>query len=64
MTLMQGLTAVGAIVGVAWIIFIKVMGKNPQAMEKLKEWFRDKKPNPFENKDFSQQIYQEKRMGI
>ncbi len=64
MTFGQALTALIAIIGVGWIIFIKIMGKNPQALEKMKEWFRNKKAFPIQGEDYKQQIYQEKRMGI
>ncbi len=64
MGLVEGLTALGVIIGFLYIIFVQISKKNPQALDKIKGYFLEKPKQPEELKDRMEQIYPEKRMGL
>ena len=64
MGLIDGLTALGVIVGFIYIIAAQILKKNPQAFDKIKQYFTSIPKPPEELKDRTEQIYLEKRMGL
>ena len=64
MGLIDGLTALGVIVGFLYIIFVQILKKNPQAFDKIQQYFTSTPKPPEELKDRMEQIYPEKRMGL
>ncbi len=64
MGLIDGLTALGVIVGFLYIIAAQVLKKNPQAFDRIKQYFSTTPTPPEELKDRMEQIYLEKRMGL
>ncbi len=66
MTLIDGLIVIGIFVGFGYIILIQLKRKNPNMMEGIKNWFREK-PEILNTKSIQekmQQIYPEKRWGM
>lgn len=64
MGLIDGLTALGVIVAFLYIIVSQITKKNPQAFNKIKQYFLEKPEPPEDLKDKMEQIYPEKRMGL
>ncbi|KKM68575.1 hypothetical protein LCGC14_1459500 [marine sediment metagenome] len=64
MGLVDGLTALAVIVGFFYIIAAQVLKKNPQAFDKIQQYFSSKQKPPEDLRDKMQQIYPEKRMGL
>ncbi len=64
MGLIDGLTALGVIVGFIYIIVAQILKKNPRAFDSIKQYI-SKTPEPSEvPRDKMEQIYLEKRMGL
>lgn len=62
MTLIDGLVALGVILGFFYIIYTSMAKKNPQMIDKTKEWFENKpKEKIKEPLDKMLQVYDEKR---
>ncbi len=64
MGLIDGLTALAVIVIFFYIIAAQILKKNPQAFDKIKQYFTSTPKPPEELKDRTEQIYLEKRMGL
>lgn len=61
---MQGLTALLVIGGIIYIVVSSMIKKNPKVADHIKSIIPDKlfeQPQTLENKEFKQQIYDEKR---
>lgn len=66
MTLMDGIIVLGIFAAFGFMILSHMRKKNPNLMEGIKNWFREK-PIPINKegtKEKMQQIYPEKRLGM
>lgn len=65
MTLMDGIIVLGIFAAFGFMILSHMRKKNPNLMEGIKNWFREKPPIIKEEiKEKMQQIYPEKRLGM
>ncbi len=64
MGLIDGLTALGVIIAFLYIIAAQISKKNPQAFDKIQQYFTSTPKPPEELKDRTEQIYLEKRIGL
>ncbi len=64
MGIVDGLTALGVIIGFLYIIAAQLSKKNPQAFDKIKQYFTSTPKPPEILRDRMEQIYPEKRMGL
>ena len=66
MTLMDGLIVIGIFMAFGFLILTHIRKKNPNLLEGLKDWFREKPAiiNQENEKEKMEQIYQGKRWGM
>ena len=64
MGLIDGLTALGVIVGFIYIIAAQILKKNPLAFDRIKQYFTSTPKPPEDLRNKMEQIYPEKRMGL
>ena len=66
MTLIDGLVVIGIFIGFGFLIISHMRKKNPNLLEGIKTWFREKPEliNKEETKEKMEQIYQGKRWGM
>ena len=64
MGLIEGLTVLGVLFGFGYIILAQMTKKNPELLDKFKQYFTSKSKPPEDLRDRMEQIYPEKRMGL